>query len=264
MSMFFDIGKVIDKLSMNVEEILLVVFILLAGLILGKLVGKVVGIILRKSGIVRILQGSKAEERTKKTSFTIINFIEIVIRWTIYLIAIGQAIEVLGLEQLNRLMTNLVSYLPNVVVALIIMVIGFVIADKIIGALEDFMRESKLPIYPMLSIGIRYLIYTIAIIMALSQVKVSTQVLVVMAGVFSFLAAMFIIVGARDVASNFFAGLQIIWYKSLRVGDLIQAENVEGVIEEIGIINTTIKTGEGEYILIPNSKLANEIVIKKP
>lgn len=261
--MQIDFGTIADKLSANLGDIILVIAILISGLIIGKIVGKLVRILMEKTGLIKILKGSKAQKRTKDTSFTIVNFTEIIIRWTIYLIAVGQAIEILGLESLNAVTNDLVSYLPNVVIALIIMIFGFIISDKVIMALDEFLQESRLPNYAFLTTGVRYFIYFVAVIMALSQLHISTQVLLIIVAVASFLGAVFIAIGARELATNFFAGAQIIWHKTIKVGDLVQTGEFEGVIEDIGIINTLAKTDKGEYLIIPNSKLANGIVTKK-
>ena len=120
-----------DKIAVNIEDILLVIIILAGGFVVGRAVGRIIGIIMRRSGILSVLKGPRAKGRTSETSITLIAFIEAVIRWTIYLIAVGQAINILGLEDLNRATSNVVTYLPNVVVALVIMVVGFVAADRI-------------------------------------------------------------------------------------------------------------------------------------
>ncbi len=261
--MQLDIDAFFDKVAVNIEDILLVIIILIGGFIIGKAIGRIIAVILRNGGVVNFLRGSTSKARTRETSFTIITFIEVVIRWTIYLVAIGQAINILGLKELNKVTSDVVTYLPNVVVALIIMVIGFVVADRITDAIEDFFRDSKLPQSSLVSTFIQYFIYIVALIMALAQMRISTQVLVVIAGVFSVFAALFIALGAKDLAINFFAGLQIIWYKSIKVGDIIKVEGVEGVVEEIDLISTTLKTPNNQYVIVPNGKIANGILLKQ-
>jgi len=247
----------------NAPDIALVIVILVAGFIIGKVVGKLIAAIIRKTGLINVIRGSKAQEQTKKTGFILVTFIELIVRWTIYLIAITQAIEILGLEQFTSFTQDIVKYLPNVIVALVIVIIGFVVAEKAVVALEDFFAESKLPRNIIISNSVRYFIYIIVVIMALSQLKISTLVLVVIAAVLSILGAIFVMMGARDISSNFFAGVQIIWYKSIRVGDLIHTDGIEGIVEEIGILSTTVKTEGGDYLIVPNAMIANNVVVKK-
>jgi small-conductance mechanosensitive channel len=252
-----------DKIAVNIEDILLVIIILAGGFVVGRAVGRIIGIIMRRSGILSVLKGPRAKGRTSETSITLIAFIEAVIRWTIYLIAVGQAINILGLEDLNRATSNVVTYLPNVVVALVIMVVGFVAADRITEALEEYFRESNLPRSSVVLSFVRYFVYIVAIIMALAQMRISTQVLIVIAGSVSLFAAIFLALGAKDLAHNFFSGLQILWYRSIKVGDIIEVDGVVGVVEEIQLLNTTLKTPENAYVIVPNGKIANGFIYKK-
>lgn len=261
--MQIDFNGFFDDVMSNIEDIATVIIILSIGFIIGRLSSKVIDFIVNKTGVLKLIVGTTTQETTKKTSFTFINFIKTIVRWTIYLIAIGQAIEILGLESLNSVTNDVVTYLPNVVIALVIMIVGFIMAEKIIGAIDEFLKETKLPSNKILLSCVRYFIYIVSFIMALSQLRISTDVLLVIAGVFSFFGCIFVVIGTKDISSNFFAGLQIMWYKSLKVGDVVKTPEIEGVIEEIGIISSTVKSNKGEYVVIPNSKLANEIVVKK-
>jgi len=258
-----ELNNLANDIMSNIEDILLVIIILIIGYVLGKLSGKLIDFIVNKTGIMKIIMGTKAQETTKRTSFTFIGFIKIIVSWTIYLVAIGQAIEILGLESINDFTNNVVTYLPNVVVALIIMILGFIFAEKLVNSLDDYLKESRMPSNEIFSSGIRYFIYIVALIMALSQLRVSTDVLLIIAGAISFLACVFVIIGAGDISKNFFSGVQIIRYRSIKVGDQIKTEELEGVVEEVGIMSTTIKSSDGNYLVVPNKKLADNVIIKK-
>ncbi|HOP08871.1 MAG TPA: mechanosensitive ion channel [Candidatus Methanofastidiosa archaeon] len=258
-----ELANISNDIMSNMEDILIVISILIIGFILGRLSGKLIDFIVNKTGILKIIMGTKIQETTKRTSFTFIGFIKIIVSWTIYLVAIGQAIDILGLESINSFMNNVVSYLPNVVVALTIMILGFIFAEKLVHAIDGYLKESRMPSNEIFINSIRYFIYIVALIMALSQLRVSTDVLLIIAAAISFLACVFVIIGAGDISRNFFSGIQIIRNKSVRVGDYIQTPEIEGIVEEVGIISTTLKTNNGDYLVVPNSKLANNVIMKK-
>jgi len=258
-----EINDITNDIMSHIEDIAIVIIILLIGFILGRLSGKLIDFVVNKTGLLKMIMGTKAQETTKRTSFTFIGFIKIIVSWTIYLLAIGQAIEILGLESINDFMNNIVTYLPNVVVALIIIILGFIFAEKLVLSIDLYLKESRMPSNEIFSNGIRYFIYIVALIMALSQLRISTDVLLIIAGALSLMACVFVLIGAREIASNFFSGVQIIWYKSIKVGDHIQTPEVEGIVEELGVITSTIKSKDGEYMVVPNTKLANSIIVKK-
>ncbi|MBX2925497.1 MAG: mechanosensitive ion channel family protein [Chitinophagaceae bacterium] len=65
----------------------------------------------------------------------------------------------------------------------------------------------------------------------------------------------------QDTLSNLFAGIQLIATKKINPGDLVRLESgQEGFIEDISWRYTTIRTGDNNNIIIPNSKLSGLIV----
>jgi DNA-binding CsgD family transcriptional regulator len=76
-------------------------------------------------------------------------------------------------------------------------------------------------------------------------------------------AAMLILLSLRDAAPNFLAGFQIHTWQYIKVGDSIRLENgEEGRITQIGWSNTYLQTIEGDCIIIPNSQLTRQKVVK--
>ncbi len=66
----------------------------------------------------------------------------------------------------------------------------------------------------------------------------------------------------KDILQNFFAGILILWRQPFTVGDQIQSRNFEGVVEEINMRSTRIKTYDGERVILPNGDVyVNPIVV---
>ncbi|WP_457642065.1 mechanosensitive ion channel family protein [Persephonella sp.] len=62
---------------------------------------------------------------------------------------------------------------------------------------------------------------------------------------------------AKDTVANLFGGLTILADKSLKIGDWIKVGSVEGIVEDLGIRTTKIRTFEKSLITVPNSYIAN-------
>jgi DNA-binding CsgD family transcriptional regulator/small-conductance mechanosensitive channel len=76
-------------------------------------------------------------------------------------------------------------------------------------------------------------------------------------------AAILALLSVRDAAPNFFAGFQLITWQHITVGDTIKLENgQEGCITGIGLSNTQIQTPGGDNLIIPNSQLTRQRIIK--
>lgn len=59
---------------------------------------------------------------------------------------------------------------------------------------------------------------------------------------------------------NFTSGVLILFLKPFRVGDNISAQSNEGTVSSIQIFFTILKTYDNKTVIIPNSKLSNEII----
>lgn len=60
---------------------------------------------------------------------------------------------------------------------------------------------------------------------------------------------------------NFTGGIMILILKPFKVGDTILAQAQEGIVSEILIFHTIVTTGDKKTVIIPNSKLSNEVII---
>jgi small-conductance mechanosensitive channel len=56
----------------------------------------------------------------------------------------------------------------------------------------------------------------------------------------------------KDILQNFFAGILLLWIKPFRVGDHVRIRDFEGIVDEITIRSTQLKTYDGERVVLPN------------
>ena len=96
----------------------------------------------------------------------------------------------------------------------------------------------------------------------LSALLVIPQVRAVAGGVLASSAVLALIIGfaAQATLSNFVAGLLIAFTQPLRLGDRVTIGGVDGVVEEIGLTYTFIRTRDEARLVIPNSKLASDTI----
>jgi small conductance mechanosensitive channel len=65
---------------------------------------------------------------------------------------------------------------------------------------------------------------------------------------------------SQRTLGNFVAGLLIALTQPLRLGDEVVIEDSEGIVEEIGLIYTFVRTENGDRLVIPNEKLASDTI----
>jgi small-conductance mechanosensitive channel len=103
----------------------------------------------------------------------------------------------------------------------------------------------------------------IIVVGVLSALLVVPQVRAMAAGLLASSALVALVVGlaAQRPLANFVAGVVIAFTQPLRLGDLVTVDEVEGVVEEIGLTYTFIRTPDNARLVIPNEKLASDTIL---
>ena len=99
----------------------------------------------------------------------------------------------------------------------------------------------------------KVVIFVIAILIVLGEFGVNINGLITGVG----LGGLTFALAAQDTASNIFGGLVIISDKPFAVGDWIQSDSIEGVVEDISFRSTRIRTFDDALLVIPNSTLSS-------
>jgi small conductance mechanosensitive channel len=96
----------------------------------------------------------------------------------------------------------------------------------------------------------------------LSALLVIPQVRAVAGAILASGAVIGLVVGfaAQRTLGNFIAGLLIAFTQPLRIGDLVEVDGTAGVVEEIGLTYTFIRTRDDVRLVIPNEKLASDTI----
>ena len=93
------------------------------------------------------------------------------------------------------------------------------------------------------------------IVLEVSGIKLSS--LTVIAGVLGIGVGF----GFQELAANFISGITLLFEQPIKVGDLIQIDDLLGVVENISIRSTVIKLLNGTFVIIPNSDFIQNKII---
>ena len=108
----------------------------------------------------------------------------------------------------------------------------------------------------------RSVLTLIILVGVLSALLVIPQVRAVAAAILASSAVIGIVVGfaAQRTIGNFIAGLLIAFAQPIRLGDYVETEGVTGMVEEIGLTYTFIRTSDNDRLVIPNEKIASDTI----
>lgn len=130
---------------------------------------------------------------------------------------------------------------------------------KIVG--KRIQEKSKKRVETLISIfggTSKFMIGIVALLMILPEFGVNIGALLAGMGV----AGLAVGMAAREIISDFIAGVFILLENLYSVGDKVQITGIEGTVEEITLRRTIIKDGEGVLHSIPNSQI--KTVARKP
>lgn len=101
------------------------------------------------------------------------------------------------------------------------------------------------------------LVFIFAVIATLGQIGVQTASLVAIVGA----AGLAVGLALQGSLSNFASGVLMVIFRPCRVGDFVEAAGIAGVVDEITIFSTKLKTGDNKLIIAPNSAMMNSTII---
>jgi small-conductance mechanosensitive channel len=108
----------------------------------------------------------------------------------------------------------------------------------------------------------RTLVATIVFVGVLSALLVIPEVRAIAGGVLASSAVIGLVVGfaSQRTIGNVVAGVLIAITQPLRLGDEVEVQGVQGVVEEIGLTYTWLRTRSGDRLVVPNEKLASDTI----
>ena len=108
----------------------------------------------------------------------------------------------------------------------------------------------------------RTVMTAIVVVGVLSALLVIPQVRAVAGGILASSAVLGLVIGfaSQRTIGNVVAGLLIAFTQPVRLGDSVRVDDVDGVVEEIGLTYTFIRTSDNARLVIPNEKLASDTI----
>jgi len=166
------------------------------------------------------------------------------------------------LEQVQKVYTLITEFFVNysfqLVGALIILLIGLVIASRVGRFVERFCHKHNLDITLSRFIGscAKIAIIVGVLVICLSKLGISITPFVAAIGALSLGAGL----AVQGLLSNYGAGFNIIITRPFVIGDTISVQGVTGVVDEVHLAYTILKDEDDVTITIPNRHIIGEII----
>jgi len=160
---------------------------------------------------------------------------------------------------LNTVYGLLTVYGLRVIAAVVIFIVGRWVAMGVANIIKRIMSKAKLD--ETLVSFVRNLSYiallAFVVIAALNQLGIQTASFIAVLGA----AGLAVGLALQGSLGNFASGVLMIIFKPFKVGDFIEGGGVAGIVENIEIFTTQLKTPDNKTIIVPNSKLTGDNII---
>jgi hypothetical protein len=181
--------------------------------------------------------------------------------WVLMLTFILSAVETLGLTAVTATIDRLIGFLPNVIAAALILVLGLLLARLVRNLVSSAAAAADLSEAARLGVLAQGVVTAVVGVIALEQLGVETGVVVtVITAILGALAVTIGIgfaLGARPVITHILAGHFL--RQSLPSGGAVEVAGQRGTVERVGAVDTLLRDGERAWS-VPNGRLLEEVV----
>lgn len=145
-----------------------------------------------------------------------------------------------------------IRLLPNIFLAALILLLGFIVARAASKALQRLMRRfiPNQTLDNLFGSLIYLFLLGVFFFIALSVLKLDKAVTTILAG--AGIAGLALAFAFQDIAANFMSGILISVRRPLNVGDIVKVKDYMGKVEEINLRDTIVRTFQGQMVIIPN------------
>lgn len=161
-------------------------------------------------------------------------------------------------QALARMGQDFPIFIQGIVIGLIVFAIGYVLTRVmqriIVRAIRD--TPAGLSVERAMSRVVGIIGVTLSALTALATMGVDVAAVIAALG----LGSLAIGLALKDTIENAITGVLLLIQRPFKVGDIIKVGDVMGVVSDVAIRTTNVKTFDGLHVLIPNRQVYNEVI----
>jgi len=253
-----------NSLANFIPNLIIALIIICVGVIIAKVIRTV---------LTKILQGIQVDTILEKTGLTaplakmgvtgsLAILIPKVLGAFIIIFMIKSAADAARFEDVSNIIELMFAFIPKLVTAFIIMVIGMFVGDIVQQSVYTALDNKGLDYANTLSKIIFGLVFVVFLTVSLSQVDIETELLQdsvkILLLACSLAVAIALGLGLKSHANNIVAAVYV--RDIYRQGSQIEVDGELLTIKGTGPVTTKLQKDNGEFIVLPNSYLVSEKV----
>lgn len=246
-----------------VPRLLTAVVVIVVGVIVAKLAEKAVRVLFERFKLNDLLGRMGVVDTLKKFGMSDSpgRLLSRTIYFLLIILFVQSVTRAVGLDAIADAISAFFTYLPNLVAAFLVLLLGMMVGQFMGRAVTRSALDAGVEFAPLLGRLTSSLILFVVVLMAISQLKVDTEivrsvVLVLLSG-FALAFALSFGLGSRDVTRNILAGFYV--RKLFRTGEPLIIDGEGGRLAGVTALHTLVED-EGEVRTYPNRVFLDEVV----
>ena len=255
------------KVAGFLPQLFAAIVILVVGYFVAKLIDFLLSKGLTRAGFDKLSDKVGVSEALKRATIklTASDIVGKLAFWLIMLTFLVTATETLGLPRVSETLDEFVLYLPRVIGAALVLIIGLFLAHFVRDLIRSGAEGMGVEYAKPLSSAVFGLLFIVILSLSVNQLEIETglldTVIAILLATMGIAAALSLGLGTRDLSSHILAG---VYARDLyQVGDKITLDKVEGTLLRIGAVKTEIKLKDKVVISVANGELINNSVSVK-
>ena len=161
-------------------------------------------------------------------------------------------------EVIAMLKTTGIEFAINLVTAIAIFYFGRMVVGLLMRGLKKMMQTQEVDVTLQTFVAnlVRMVLLIFVIIAAISALGIQTTSFIAILGA----AGLAIGLALQGSLSNFASGVLIVLFRPYKVGDFVEAAGISGVVEEVQILTTVLKTGDNKKVIVPNGQIMDSVI----
>lgn len=163
-----------------------------------------------------------------------------------------------AIDKLQALLAAVIAYLPQLVLALILLLVALYTLQRVRVAMQKVVARRNMPASVATLIHNTTHVVGLALAFTITLYALGVNVFGLVAGLG--IGGLIIGFALKDIIENMLAGALILIQRPFSLGDLIEASEFKGNVTEVSLRSTALQTPDNIQILIPNTLIFKECV----
>lgn len=252
-----------DSLIRWTPRILMGLLLVLVAVLVAKLIERLLRAILRRMRFDALLSKVGVDQALRRIGIrqSIEQFVPRLIYFLLLVLFARSAADAMGLTAISNAIGGFMAYLPNIIAATLILVIGSTAAQWAGTTVADAAANSGIEFAPSLGRVVTVLLMFVLGVMAANQLRIDTEMIRLVAtallGSAALAFGLSFGLGSRDVTRAILAGFYA--RRTLELGEEVEVRGVKGRLDAITPLHTILEK-DGRSTVIANNIYLDDVV----